>query len=71
MLHIHAKAIFYFYHGKEGYDKPGYIVKYTKYILHVKFGNRIIQLDMRDFPDHEAIVKRLVEENNISKLMGE
>lgn len=66
MLHNHAKTIFYFYHGK-----PGYIVKRTKYVLHIKFGNRIIQLDMRDFPDHEAIVKRLVEENNISKLMGE
>lgn len=71
MLHVHAKTIFYFYHGKPGYNKPGYIIKRTKYVLHIKFGKRIIQLDMRYFPDHETILKRLVEENNISKLMGE
>lgn len=71
MLHNHAKAIFYFYHGKPGYDKPGYIIKRFKHVLHIKFGKRIIKLDMREFPDPETIVKRLVEENNISKLMGE
>lgn len=70
MFNTHAKLILHYYQGKQGYSKPRYIVKRTKYVLHIKFRDRIVQLDMRNYSNEEEIVERLEEEENISKLMG-